>query len=208
MVNYQNAKIYKLYTLLGDEVYIGSTYEILCKRIAKHRCDYKRYKEGKYHFISSFILFDMYGVENVKIELIRNCPCDNKEELHREEGSEIRIYKDNCVNKCVAGRTLKEYYESNKEEILEKQKEYYETNKEYAKKYYETNKEEILQYAKEWRENNKDYHKIYGKEYYEDNKEKMKEKIVCECGSELTRINISRHRKTKKHLKYEECINK
>ena len=44
------------------------------------------------------------------------------------------------------------------------------------------------------------------KQYYETNKEKkikkMCEKIVCECGCEITKCNMLRHRKTKKHLNY------
>lgn len=46
--------------------------------------------------------------------------------------------------------------------------------------------------------------KIYLKEYYAKNKdsikEKMKEKIVCECGEEYTRYNKNNHEKTAKHI--------
>ncbi len=65
----------------------------------------------------------------------------------------------------------KEYYEKNKEDILQKRKEYHENNKENRKEYYEKNKEDILQKQKEYYEENKD--KI--KEYNENNKEKIKE---------------------------------
>jgi len=53
-----------------------------------------------------------------------------------------------------------DWYEENKEEILEKAKEYYEENKEqkleYQKQYAEEHKEEIAEKQKEYREKNKD----------------------------------------------------
>ena len=43
-------------------------------------------------------------------------------------------------------------------------------------------------------------------EWVETNKEKLKlnrsKKITCECGSIICKYDISRHKKTKKHLKY------
>jgi hypothetical protein len=44
------------------------------------------------------------------------------------------------------------------------------------------------------------------KKYYEDNidkiQEQRKEKITCECGSYISKSNVSVHIKSKKHLKY------
>ena len=72
--------------------------------------------------------------------------------------------------KCHA-KYKKQYYEDNKEKILEYNKQYYKDNKEYYKEYREDNKE----YYKEYREDNKEYYKEYNKEYYKDNKEYYKE---------------------------------
>ena len=59
---------------------------------------------------------------------------------------------------------------------------------------------------KEYRKNNKEYFKKYQKEYRENNKEiikeKRKEKIICECGCEITKYHLSRHLKSKKHQDY------
>ena len=54
------------------------------------------------------------------IELYENFPCDNKEQLNNREGKVIREIA--TLNKNIAGRTIKEYYEQNKENILEKKK--------------------------------------------------------------------------------------
>jgi len=41
MPNYQNSKIYKVWSPQTDEVYIGSTTQPLSKRMVQHRTDYK-----------------------------------------------------------------------------------------------------------------------------------------------------------------------
>ena len=124
---------------------------------------------------SSKILFEKY--DDVRIELIEEYPCKNKMELNRREGEHIR--NNDCVNKLIAGRTKKEYREDNKENILEKLKEWRENNKDYNLNYYTENKEKIA----------------------EKHKEKLKEKITCECGCEVSKINLSTHKKSLKHIK-------
>ena len=74
----------------------------------------------------------------------------------------------------------KQYYEENKEEILEKQKEYYEENKEEIlernKQYNEEHKEEILEYMKQYYKEHKEELKEKKKQYYEEHKEEIAEK--------------------------------
>jgi len=173
MPDYEQAKIYKLWSPQGDEIYIGSTTQSLALRKAGHKhrqnCCCK-------------ILFQKY--DDVRIELIEEFPCKNKMELERREGELIRT--NDCVNRCIAGRThkeyrkdnkeqIREYYEKNKQKLLEYQKEYREKNKEQIrekqKEYCEDNKEKIREKQKEYRENNREKKK----EYYEKNKEKRKE---------------------------------
>ena len=110
MVNYQNGKIYKIINSTNDKCYIGSTTQKLCVRMAKHRHDYKIGKS-----CSSKMLFSE-DYDNCKIILIENYPCDNKEQLHKQERCWVEKY--DCVNKNIPSRTLKEY-----------QKEYYQENK-------------------------------------------------------------------------------
>jgi hypothetical protein len=90
-----------------------------------HRKDYKLYKDGKRGNITSFILFDKYGIDNCKIVLVEEVECKSKEDLHKRE----RYYIENneCVNKYIPGRTRKEtqkeYRDANKEIIKEKNNE-------------------------------------------------------------------------------------
>ncbi len=146
MPNYQNGKVYRIFSFETDDEYYGSTIETLSVRMAKHRYNYKKYKNGQGGFCTAFKILEY---ESARIELVEYFPCNTKEELLQREGFYIR--NNNCVNKCIAGRTLKEYRETNKDKI----KEYRETNKdktkEYNKEYYETNKEKLNEYQKEYR---------------------------------------------------------
>ena len=122
-MNYQNGKIYKILNHINDEVYVGSTTQSLCKRMAKHRSD-RKYHEYK----PLYKLMNEIGVDKFYIELIEDYPCDNIEQLLRQEGFYIR--QIGTLNKIFSGRTKTEYRNDNKEHMLERDKEYRETNKE------------------------------------------------------------------------------
>ena len=133
---YQNGKIYKIADVGYNKGYIGSTCESLSKRMARHRSTYLYgSKKDKGRRINS--LFDDFGVEICKIELVEEYPCNNKMELLRQEGHHIR--ENECVNKIVSGRSSAEYWQeysaNNKEKIREKNKNWYENNWEYRQEY-------------------------------------------------------------------------
>ena len=65
------------------------------------------------------------------IELYENFPCENNELLLKREGEVIRDI--GILNKVVSGRKLKQWYQDNKEKILNYQREYKEINKEQIK---------------------------------------------------------------------------
>jgi len=166
MPDYNNGKIYKLWSPEGDDIYIGSTVNSLARRKAGHK---RSYITGKPY--SSKILFEKY--EDIRIELIEEFSCENKMELDKREGHYIRTLE--CVNKRVAGRTKKEYRHDNKEEI----KEYLEKNKEKIKEqkqeWYEKNNEQIKERTKKYYEEHKQYYKDKRTDWCEKNREKIKE---------------------------------
>ena len=41
----------------------------------------------------------------------------------------------------------------------------------------------------------------YNKKYYQRNKEYFYELLKCDCGKQIPRYNMSKHKKTKKHNK-------
>ena len=126
---YSNGKIYSIRSYQTDMIYIGSTCQLLCQRLAKHRINYKNYLLGKYANVSSYKLLEY---DDYYIELVEEYPCDNKSQLNRREGEIIR-QTENCINKKIEGRTNKEYYIDNKDKILNQCKEYRTNNKEILK---------------------------------------------------------------------------
>tara|TARA_R110000772_G_scaffold213273_1_gene323844 strand:+ start:351 stop:1019 length:669 start_codon:yes stop_codon:yes gene_type:complete len=211
MPDYQKSKIYKLVSEHTDEIYIGSTIQKLCIRLSGHACDFRKGK-NKY---SSKKLFEL---GKVKIILIENVPCDSKEELLKHERNYIETM--DCVNKNMPGRTKSEYYHDNKEEILKQKKEYKRKNidkiKERNKEYYLKNKDKIKEYdlknidkikerKKEYYLKNKDKLKEQKKEHYLKNKDTIKERskvrTICDCGLDMRKDSISKHKKSKNHIK-------
>jgi len=175
MPNYQNGKIYKI--TAGNLTYIGSTCEpTLARRLAKHVASCKCWKNNKSHFITSFPLIETGQYEITLIELF---PCGSKDELTARE--RFHIESNICVNKYIPTQTDKEYYQKNKEEILEKVKSYYETNKdaiaEKGKAYRDINKEAIAEKDKAYRDANKEAIAEKDKAYYKTNKDAMLEKM-------------------------------
>ena len=115
---YQNGKIYKVVDVGYNKCYVGSTYNSLCHRMSQHRDSFKIYKRGKCAKVSLYEMFDEFGAENCKIELIELFPCSSRDELNKQEGQHIR--NNNCVNKVLVGRTMKEYDVEHKEEYFRK----------------------------------------------------------------------------------------
>jgi hypothetical protein len=81
----------------------------------------------------------------------------------------------------VVGRTPKEYYDTNREKLLNNKKEHRINNieqyKEKDRKYHGEHREERNAYSKEWYENNKEYAKQKRKEYREQNLDTCKKRI-------------------------------
>ena len=183
-MNYQNNIIYKIQHKTIDElIYIGSTTNF-AKRKNQHKSNCynekdKEYNEKKYVMIRKNGGWDMFDMV-----LVKKYPCNDYLEARQEE-EKIRRELNANMNSIRCFRTQgdvkesgKQYYENNKEEINER-----------VKKYYETNKEEINERKKI---------------YYETHKQtihvKKKEKLECECGCFTSKSNLSRHKKTPKHL--------
>ena len=137
---YQNGKIYKITDIGYNKCYIGSTTEEISQRMARHRQGFKRFLKDNKNYVRAYDLFNEYGIENCKIELIEYYNCNTLQELRKQEG--LHIKNTECVNKLVAGRTKKEYRSDNIDKIHERDKKYCEQNRdkkrEYDKENYKT----------------------------------------------------------------------
>jgi len=154
--------IYRIDNDVNSDFYIGSTTRKLCKRMADHR---GHSKQERYKNRAIYKLMNEIGVEHFKIYLVEEVKFNSKQELVAREGHYIRTLKP-TLNKNVAGRTYEEWYEANREQLIEQMKQY-------NKQYYENNKEQV----KSYQEANKDKIIEYRKSYYLQNKQKLLEQM-------------------------------
>ena len=70
---------------------------------------------------------------------------------------------------------------------------------------YQFNRKRKIQYQKDYHEENRERYTEYQQEYYQKRREellsKLKEKVICDCGKETSRSNLTAHKKTKIHQK-------
>jgi predicted GIY-YIG superfamily endonuclease len=124
-------RVYKLYSNLGPEIYIGSTTLPLKKRLQLHKSETKRFIEGKIpnKCISSDIIrkYD----KAVKIELIK--------EYNVVDTLHLKVYEQLCINKMnpiniksafnIIRLVNKNYYDEHRDRILELKRIKYHQNK-------------------------------------------------------------------------------
>jgi hypothetical protein len=147
--------------------------------------------------------------------------------VYREKNKEKLVaYRKKYYQKNIVEfkKKLAKYRTEHKDARVIYDKQYREKNKEsialYKKKHYQKNKHIIAKKQSEYYEEHKDERHNYNTSYYNDNKEKLntnvkkyndehkeeliikrKETSTCECGMEVTRINLQRHLLSKNHLK-------
>ena len=218
MPGYANGKIYKILNNCTDDIYIGSTTQMLCQRMRKHR---NNSKYDSYQNIPLYKCFREHGIDIFYIELIENYPCESKEELTAKEGQYIRELKPS-LNKVVIGRTRQEWKQDNAEHIKIHQQNYRDNNKdiirERQQQYREHNADSLKDKKKAYSAKNKDLLNEKGKAYYEQHKESIKEKqkiyrlanqeaisarkkeqVVCvRCGVTTSKNDLARHYRSKK----------
>ena len=146
-------KIYKITSLNNPElVYYGNTCQTLAQRFSSHK--------APSNCTTSKLIIEK---GDAIILLIEDYPCESENHANAREA--FYIINNPCVNKKVPGRTIKESYkaycETNKEQILIRQKKYRDSHKEKIKEYRESNQEQIQEYRDSNKEKNKEYQKEY-----------------------------------------------
>ena len=169
---------------LPDFVYVGST-KAFRNRKKQHKNCCNNDNNKLYQTIR-----ENGGWENWRMVVIEECgeisfiQARIKEEEHR-----VKLNANLNMIRC----------HQTEEQKKERQNEWNENNKERIKEnkneYYENNKEKIKKYKKEWSENNKE-------KVYKQHNDWYKVKIICECGREVARGGLSRHKKTIFHKNY------
>jgi hypothetical protein len=174
------------------DVYVGSTCSFK-QRIRQHKCASKFDKFKLYDYIQ-----ENGGWENFECNIYEEYPCENVQQCRIKEREVYEKLKA-TLNSQKPHRDKGEYYEENKQDILEKQKLYnkdplvtdrrHETQKNYRddpinkeklreknKQYVEENKEHIADYKKQWGQINQERRKETNKLRYETKKEEISAK--------------------------------
>jgi hypothetical protein len=189
MPDYAKTIIYKLINYdYPDLVYVGSTTNFT-KRKQYHKQASINNTNNKNNNVKIYETIRKFGGwESWNMVKICDFPCKTQREAEQEEDKHMLELKSN-LNMIRAFRPSKQYYVEKKEKI----KETYEKNKEvilrHHKEYYEKNKEDILK-----------QHKLYKEKNRENIIKSFKVKTICECGCEVVRYSLKRHKQTSKHI--------
>ena len=149
-MDYKNGKIYKLQCDDGY-YYFGSSATTLTKRLYHHKQDSKNRSSYVYQHINTI------GWNRVRIVLVEEYSCENKQQLTRKEDEYIRLHKDDsfCLNSYCAFQTSEE-------------------RQEYKIQHHINNKEKELEQYKQWvirnKEKRREYMKEYNKQYHQNKK--------------------------------------
>ncbi len=178
--------------MVGNLCYIGSTKDI-DRRMYSHKYACCNEKNKDYNLKLYKTIREHYGDnwDNVNwsvIDCYYNVSIDFRNEI---EQYYIELFKSELNMRSVNFIGMKEYYNENKEHIIE-----------YQKQWYNENKEQINERHRQYRIKNKEKIKEINKQWYIKNREKINEKITCGCGSTYTRQHKKRHENSKKHQDY------
>jgi hypothetical protein len=176
-VNYENTVIYKIVCndLTITDLYVGNTTNFT-KRKGQHKYNCINEKSKSYNFKIYKAIRESGGWENWTMIEIEKYPCNDGNEARSRERHYYEVLKCN-LNIQIPMRTQSEYYQNNKQKIIDKTHQYAEENKQKLKerkiKYRDTNNETIKAH---------------------------KSKIcLCECGLNYTHHHLQRHLRSKIH---------
>ena len=139
---YENGKIYQIENKITKEKYIGSTVNPLKDRFRGHSDKVNIDTENR----KLYVAMKEHGIDNFVINLIEVCPCDSKKDLRLRAAHYIMLFDtiENGYNMNLPIVDVDEktyykhnWYKSNKDRILEKNKD---KVKEYQKNYHKENK--------------------------------------------------------------------
>jgi group I intron endonuclease len=165
MKDYKTAKIYKIVNSVNDTIYIGSTCAKLSERMRGHRSACKNPKSQFYKNAREI------GVEHFRMILIKEFPCDNYEQLLREEYDVMKRMKEQGIE--LYNDFIGEMSKEQKKKLSEAKKGKYTGNK----------------------------HPMFGKHHSEKSRQKISQAQKGKIVSESTKQKMSEsHNGEKNHL--------
>jgi len=169
--------IYKIFCITDETLlYIGSTQNFHHRNIDhKTSCNNpncRRYNSKKYVTIRQNGGWNNWNM--VIIDELKN--VTKIESRQKEEEWRVKLNANLNSVKCYTSEEEKKYRMG-----------------ELKKQYREDNKEQLTKYYKGWAEKNKDI-------ILKKDRERSAIKVKCECGCEIRRDSLSKHKRSKKHI--------
>ena len=199
-INYENTIMYKFVCndLNITDTYVGHTTEFTKRKWGHKTCCNN--ENDINHNLKIYQTIRLNGGwDNWKMIEIEKYLCTDGNEATARERYWYEQLKAN-MNTLNPHRKQTEYYNDNKDIILEKNKQYRIINKitiaEQKKQYHSENKEVILEKMKQYRQDN-----------WDKLSEKKKLTCICECGSTICVVVKTRHYKSIKHTTYINLLN-
>jgi len=179
---------YYIYKICCDDcpdfIYVGST-KAFRNRKYRHKQDCKTKDYKLYNTIR-----ENGGWDNWEMKYLEE--CDNNIDTFikakiKEEEWRVKLNANLNTNVCFSSEEHKK-----------------EKKKEADIKYREKNKEIIKERLNKWKEENKERYRECKHNHDIKNKEKIEEKrsqkVICDCGCEVRKDCLTRHKKSNKHL--------
>jgi hypothetical protein len=192
--------------------YIGSTINDPRYRLNNHKMDSVKYPNR-----SVYEHINQIGWDNVNLDIVEQCPCDDRKELYAKEDEYIKdsLSDPYCLNHqraCISKEDIIEnranYYLANRDQIREKTKAYVEANKdkvdEYQAEYRIKNAEARREYTAQYVIDHPEEVAASRKNYYETNKAEILEKKKKYV--EANKDEISRKKKEWGEKNKEHCV--
>lgn len=174
----------RIYQILNNDasiIYVGSTTDSLKKRWINHKSGAKGQLKGKYRNLSIYQHFNEMGVDQFKLELIKEYDVVDVKHLRAIE--QLWINKVKCINKQPCFMPI--------------------SKKARDKLYGDAHRAELNAKCMENYFANHEANLVARKEYRALNRERINakkgDKIACECGGSYTRSHKSRHLSTARH---------
>ena len=176
MPDYANTVIYKICCKNTDitDIYVGHTTNIKDRTMA-HKYNCNNPDNEYYHYKVYEFIRNNGGFDNWEIIVIEEYPCNSHTDAIKRECELCKELKA-TLNIKLPQRSKNQYYSDNIDKFIK------------------------------YRNDNKDILNDKAKTYYNENKEQITErrkiKIICECGCEIKKRNLSDHLKTTKHMQF------
>jgi hypothetical protein len=201
-IDYSKTIIYKIVCndLNITDIYVGHTTDFTRRKLS-HKSSCNNINDKKYYLTIYEAIRKNGGWGNWSMIEIEKYPCIDANEARKKE----RVWFEELnakLNMIFPQRTDEEYRNDNKEKVKNYRKENIDHIHEVGRIYHQQHKEKRNSYSEVYRTNNKEKIKQLSVDYYEKIKDKLKEKLTCECGAIISRVYITKHCKTKAHIKY------